>query len=81
MNIERYLKTEENEQNTLFEKAQRHRSKHYSSNVEIRSVVEISNKCNNYCSYCGMGKNIAIPRHSLLFNQMNDLHVMERIRC
>ncbi len=46
------------EQNELFEKARNIRKKsQFGDNVELRSVIEISNICAQQCKYCSMGKN------------------------
>jgi biotin synthase len=55
--LRRALLLEGAEQQELFSLARARRQEHFPRNeVEVRSVIEISNVCAQQCEYCGMGK-------------------------
>lgn len=56
--IREYLTLKGSKQNELFDQARTIRmNSEYKNNVELRSVIEISNICEQKCKYCSMGKN------------------------
>lgn len=69
--IKRCLKLQTEEQEELFSVAReiRNQSK-FANNVELRSVIEISNICVQKCKYCSMGKNgkklFTLPKEEIL---------------
>lgn len=51
-------------QDSLFLEARQARQKSaFDNKVEIRSVIEFSNMCNQICNYCGMNRSSAIKRY------------------
>ena len=56
--IKRCLQLKDEDQKELFSVARNIREKSkFKNNVELRSVIEISNICSQKCKYCSMGKN------------------------
>lgn len=52
-------------QEFLFQRAQRIRNTVFSRRVEIRSVIEYSNICQQACNYCGMNRYSRLKRYVL----------------
>ncbi|UCH15119.1 MAG: radical SAM protein [Bacteroidales bacterium] len=64
--LEKALLFDNEEQKALFKLARERRDKAFPEKfVEVRSVVEISNKCRQGCSYCSMGKKMAIREYTI----------------
>ncbi len=57
-------------QQCLFKYARNIRDKVFSKQVEIRSVIEYSNVCQQACNYCGMSKASMVTRYILKRNQL-----------
>ncbi len=64
--LEKALLFDSDEQEALFKLARDRRDKAFPKRfVEVRSVIEISNKCRQGCSYCSMGKKMAIREYTI----------------
>lgn len=62
------------EQESLFKLARERRDKTFPEKfVEVRSVIEISNKCRQGCSYCSMGKKMAMREYTIDEPTLNSL--------
>ena len=69
--IKRCLQFNKDEQKELFAIARDIRKKSkFKNNVELRSVIEISNICSQKCKYCSMGRNgkelFTLPKEEIL---------------
>ena len=53
------------EQEDLFRAARQTRDRHFEGRVEIRSVIEYSNICDQDCQFCGMCRESSIKRYVL----------------
>lgn len=63
------------DQANLFKAARKARDKEFEGKVEIRSVIEYSNICDQDCQFCGMCRESGIKRYVLtpdVFNKMMD---------
>ena len=64
--LEKALLFTNEEQAALFKIARDRRDKAFPEKfVEVRSVIEISNKCRQGCSYCSMGEKMAIREYTI----------------
>ena len=63
------------EQERLFERACRVRDAYFGKKVEVRSVIEYSNICDQACNFCGINFNSGIKRYVL-----SDEAVLNRIK-
>ncbi len=62
------------EQEALFKLARERRDKAFPEKfVEVRSVIEISNKCRQGCSYCSMGKKMEMREYTIDESTLNSL--------
>jgi len=72
--LEKALLFTNEEQEALFKLARDRRDKAFPEKfVEVRSVIEISNKCRQGCSYCSMGKKMAIREYTIDESTLNSL--------
>ena len=77
--LEKALLFKNEEQEKLFRIARDKRDKAFPDKyVEVRSVIEISNKCRQGCNYCTMGKKMAMREYTIdepvLFSLTEYLH-------
>jgi biotin synthase len=64
--LEKALLFKNEEQEALLKMARDKRDKAFpDKHVEVRSVIEISNKCRQGCNYCSMGKKMAIREYTI----------------
>ena len=64
--LEKALLFNDEEQEALFKLARDMRDDAFPKKfVEVRSVIEISNKCRQGCSYCSMGQKMAIQEYTI----------------
>ncbi|MBD3426733.1 MAG: AMP-binding protein [Candidatus Omnitrophica bacterium] len=73
--IIRALKARGGEQKALFEKARKVRDDHFGKRVEVRSVIEYSNLCQQACNFCGMNVKSRVKRYVLA-----DEAVLKRVK-
>ncbi len=72
--LERALLFNGEEQEALFKIARDRRDKAFPEKfVEVRSVIEISNKCRQGCSYCSMGEKMQIREYTIDEHTLNSL--------
>jgi biotin synthase len=72
--LEKALLFTNEEQESLFKLARNKRDKAFPEKfVEVRSVIEISNKCRQGCSYCSMGNKMAIREYTIDESTLNSL--------
>jgi biotin synthase len=77
------LRCKGEEQEALFELARRRREEHFPDRkVEVRSVIEISNVCQQACNYCNMGLLSRQQRYTIEHDEFIRLagHVYEKGR-
>jgi biotin synthase len=72
--LEKALLFTNEEQEALFKLSRDRRDKAFPEKfVEVRSVIEISNKCSQGCSYCSMGEKMAIREYTIDEITLNSL--------
>ncbi|MDD5772427.1 MAG: radical SAM protein [bacterium] len=78
-NIVKALLFRGGEQEGLFEYARKIRDEVFGKKVEVRSVIEYSNICEQACNYCGMNKYSSIKRYILSDSEL--LREIEKLYC